>query len=32
VAVILSESSLTHVRELLDRAFVIDRGAVAPLG
>lgn len=30
LAVILSESSLTHVRELLDRAFVIDRGAVAP--
>jgi len=28
LSVILAESSLTHVRELLDRAFVIDRGAV----
>ena len=29
VTVILSESSLVHARELLDRVFVIDRGAVA---
>lgn len=31
LSVILAESSLTHVRELLDRAFVIDRGAVTSL-
>jgi branched-chain amino acid transport system ATP-binding protein len=29
LSVILSESSLTHAKELLDRVFVIDRGAVA---
>ena len=29
LSVILAESSLTHVRELLDRAWVIDRGAVS---
>ena len=29
LGVILSESSFTHVRELLDRAFVIDRGVVS---
>ena len=29
VTVILSESSLVHVRELLDRVFVIDRGQIA---
>jgi branched-chain amino acid transport system ATP-binding protein len=28
-AVILAESSLTHAHRLLDRVFVIDRGAVA---
>jgi hypothetical protein len=27
--VILAESSLTHAQHLLDRVFVIDRGAVA---
>ena len=30
IAVLLSESSLTHARELLDTAFLIDRGAVRP--
>ena len=29
---IISESSLTHAHGLLDRVFVIDRGAVAPQG
>ena len=29
ITVIISESSLAHARELLDRVFVIDRGAVA---
>ena len=29
LTVILSESSLTHVRELLDKVFEVDRGAVA---
>ena len=29
ITVILSESSLAHVRELLDRVFVIDRGEIA---
>jgi branched-chain amino acid transport system ATP-binding protein len=29
LSVILSESSLTHAKGLLDRVFVIDRGAVA---
>ncbi len=31
-AVILAESSLTHAHPLLDRVFVIDRGAVAENG
>lgn len=30
VTVILSESSLTHAHHLLDRVFLIDRGAVSP--
>jgi len=30
LTVVLSESSLAHARELLDRVFVIDRGEVAP--
>ena len=30
LTVILSESSLTHVRELLDKVFEVDRGAVIP--
>jgi len=30
MAAIISESSLTHAHGLLDRVFVIDRGAVAP--
>lgn len=30
LAVLLAESSLTHARELLDTAFLIDRGAVRP--
>lgn len=29
LAVILSESSLTHARGLLDRVYEIDRGAVS---
>ena len=32
LTVVISESSLSHVRGLLDRVFVIDRGEIAPQG
>jgi branched-chain amino acid transport system ATP-binding protein len=32
LTVVISESSLAHVRGLLDRVFVIDRGQIAPQG